>query len=387
MDVWIEMQGLDNKWAVKLMINFLSDKASTFYMKHIALRQHRWTVQKVYEGLFDYCFPPDYKLELQKRLMTAYQGRKPVHNFAQDIEALTKRFPDIPKCQCVQILWDGVQQYIRLEWVKAGCSLESTTWNKLFTRAARYEAAEQLRIKESSRSSNGGRTFKTDKPKYIQKGPYIPPKTEARGFPKKEGESLSKNKPTPRTYRNQLTREELNQLHAEGHCFNCKKEGHDARNCLKSQMATAPKISTGSVRIAKLQELADQKWDVETKLFAITFSMDSNKLDAINQNTHLIKNDLCVPVNTIKVPRPKRKMSRKDENTSHLIETIERTAMLPKDFTQRLPCPIVVEVFVNARYNNVSGNQIESPPTRWCPKRIPYLLQLLAESPILHGFL
>lgn len=337
MDVWIEMQGLDNKWAVKLMINFLSDKASTFYMKHIALRQHRWSVQQVYEGLFDYCFPPDYKLELRKRLMTAYQGRKPVRDFARDIEALTKRFPDIPKRQRIQILWDGVQQYIRLEWVKAGYSPESTTWTKLVTRAARYEAAEQLRIKEIHRNSNGGRTF--DPPQHLnllQKGTTSPNKTETKVSSKKENESGSRDKVAPKKHRNPLTREELNQLRAEGRCFNCKQEGHDARNCPKSQMATAPKISTGSVRIAKLQKLANEKQQMETKLFAI----------AINTN---LNNDLGVVAYAMNVPGQKRKMSRKDENTSHLIENVERTAMQPRDFTRRLPRPIVVEVFVNGK--------------------------------------
>ena len=88
MDTWIEMNGLDNKWAIKLMDNFLSDKASNFYMKHVALRHCHWTIQQVYEGLFDYCFLPDYKLELRKCLMSAYQGRKPIRDFARDLDTL-----------------------------------------------------------------------------------------------------------------------------------------------------------------------------------------------------------------------------------------------------------------------------------------------------------
>jgi len=42
-------------------------------------------------------------------------------------------------------------------------------------------------------------------------------------------------------------------------------------------------------------------------------------------------------------------MSRKDEKTDHLLNGLERTAMLPRDFTRKLPKPIVVEVFINGK--------------------------------------
>jgi hypothetical protein len=44
--------------------------------------------------------------------------------------------------------------------VKAGCSPEDTSWNKLVKRAVQYEAAEQLWKKEISNTSFGGRNFR-----------------------------------------------------------------------------------------------------------------------------------------------------------------------------------------------------------------------------------
>jgi hypothetical protein len=206
MDVWFEMNGLDNKWAVKLMINFLSEKAGTFYMKHVALHRHRWSIKQVYEGLFDYCFPPDYKLELRKRLMNAYQGKRMFRDFARDVEALAKRFPDVPKRQLVQIIWDGAQQFIRLKWIESGYSPESTRWKKLVQKAGRYEAAETLRVKERSKPPFGGRVFEKSETKRDAKTTNAPQRVDQKKtFPKKDANPVKRGQQGPKESRPKLS--------------------------------------------------------------------------------------------------------------------------------------------------------------------------------------
>jgi hypothetical protein len=61
-DTWREWSGISDRMTVKIMVNFMSGKASRFFMKHVALRQKDWTLKSVYEALFNYCFPPDFKL-------------------------------------------------------------------------------------------------------------------------------------------------------------------------------------------------------------------------------------------------------------------------------------------------------------------------------------
>lgn len=63
--VWVKRMGLSNKWAVRLLVNFVKDQASVFYMKHVALKPKKWTLRKIFNALFDYCFPLDYKLQLR----------------------------------------------------------------------------------------------------------------------------------------------------------------------------------------------------------------------------------------------------------------------------------------------------------------------------------
>ncbi|GJJ10378.1 hypothetical protein Clacol_004604 [Clathrus columnatus] len=126
----------------------MTEKASIFYMKYVALKPQKWQLCTILQAVFDYCFPPDYKLQLHHQLMQSFQGSKPFRDFARDTKMLAKHFPDMSKHQIIQIIWDGAQQYICLEWVKAGCSLESTSLSNLIKRAVRYESAELLRKKE-----------------------------------------------------------------------------------------------------------------------------------------------------------------------------------------------------------------------------------------------
>ncbi|KIJ22432.1 hypothetical protein M422DRAFT_277140 [Sphaerobolus stellatus SS14] len=64
----------------------------------------------------------------------------------------------------------------------------------------------------------------------------------------------------------------MNELRAEGRCFNCRKEGHESRNCPDRRSAPSPrtsKVSSSSVRFAKLEKLAEQKREADIKIFGV----------------------------------------------------------------------------------------------------------------------
>ncbi|OSC97146.1 hypothetical protein PYCCODRAFT_1462059 [Trametes coccinea BRFM310] len=87
-DTWAELNGLPDRVIVKLMIQFMKGGASRFFMRHVATRQSDWTVKLLYEALFDYCFPTDYKARLRTRLEQSTQGRSRVRDFVRDIQQL-----------------------------------------------------------------------------------------------------------------------------------------------------------------------------------------------------------------------------------------------------------------------------------------------------------
>ncbi|KAF8988996.1 hypothetical protein BDQ17DRAFT_1434773 [Cyathus striatus] len=80
-DTWSDWNGLSDRLLLRVVVNFMSYKASRFFMKHIATHREDWTIKRLYEALFDYCFPPHFKQELRDQLLNAKQGRNNVRDF------------------------------------------------------------------------------------------------------------------------------------------------------------------------------------------------------------------------------------------------------------------------------------------------------------------
>ncbi|KAJ7917253.1 hypothetical protein B0H13DRAFT_2322505 [Mycena leptocephala] len=155
-DTWAEWNGISDTMTVKIMVNFMGGKASRFFMKHVAMRQKEWTVKSVYEGLFNYCFPPDFKLQLRERLMAATQGTSKVRDFMRDIEALAIRFPDVTERQLKQIFWRGIHQDLRLHLIGKGLDPERNTLKKLSKYTARQESVQEAFNREQRLAANQG---------------------------------------------------------------------------------------------------------------------------------------------------------------------------------------------------------------------------------------
>ena len=72
---WKRLNRLSDEIAITMLNKYVTDKAGVFYMKYVAGKAKRWTLTDLFEGLFDYCFPKDFKSNLRRRLMTASQGK------------------------------------------------------------------------------------------------------------------------------------------------------------------------------------------------------------------------------------------------------------------------------------------------------------------------
>ncbi|KAJ6558849.1 hypothetical protein DFH09DRAFT_1317108 [Mycena vulgaris] len=258
-DTWIELKALTDKLAMKLIVNFMSGTASKFFMDHVSTELKKWTVKHVYRALFNYCFPADFKLRLRKRLMNAYQGKKTVRDFAREIKSLAKRFPDVTERHLVQILWDGVDQYIRVKWLERGMSPEESTLEKLVKWALRFEKSKEA-LDHEKRDWNPkpeGRTWGRFKSRTRGNEPWTPPQedkyeesaakfngkqTGKSGKTNQSSDKPAQNKPKGKSGRtkDKLSPEEMDRMRAEDKCFTCGDVGHQSRNCPQKHQAKAP---------------------------------------------------------------------------------------------------------------------------------------------------
>ena len=75
-DTWVRMMKYWEPTALNLLVKYMSGLASEFFMNYIAGNEKKWTLRKLYEALFDYCFPSDFKDCLRAQLSNAVQGKQ-----------------------------------------------------------------------------------------------------------------------------------------------------------------------------------------------------------------------------------------------------------------------------------------------------------------------
>ncbi|KAI0704832.1 hypothetical protein BC835DRAFT_1302798 [Cytidiella melzeri] len=239
-DTWVELNALPERLALKVIVNFLNGKARKFFMTHVATRQHKWTVPLLYEALFDYCFPEDFKLRLRERLMKSTQG---IHT----------------------IFWKGIRMELRLHLIEKGKDPETTPLENLVKHVSRKEkalAAKRLEERDFTGKSSARQGAKKGSRSETQHTFQPRPDCFERAKPK--------GKDTPKI----LTKEEREKCRAEGRCFSCKELGHELQNCPDWKHAKAPRMSSSSIRFEKLDRLAEtiQKNDVNVSAVRVDFN-------------------------------------------------------------------------------------------------------------------
>ncbi|KAJ3480573.1 hypothetical protein NLI96_g8248 [Meripilus lineatus] len=289
-DTWLELNGIDDKLALRVVKPFMSGQAAKFFMKHIATEVHKWTMKKLYAALFNYCFPTDFKEMLREQLMGAQQGTSKVRDFIRDLETLAARFADITDMQLTQIFWGGIHQYLRLYLIEKGKNPEVTKLSTLVKYATRKENAMEAKCREEKAfTGRHGRTWgrfqsRTTGPEPIkpaeqhhngQKGNN--PSKSSTETKEKTHQNRPKEQKPPRP--NKLSKEERDRLRAEGKCFNCKETGHESRNCPKRKTAKAPTIQAGSIRFNNIEKLAKKARDTEVGVASAQFDPEHLETD------------------------------------------------------------------------------------------------------------
>ncbi|TFY57697.1 hypothetical protein EVJ58_g6867 [Rhodofomes roseus] len=294
-ETWRELHGLDDRLTLKIIVNFMSDKPSKFFMQHVAMHQREWTLRTLYEALFEYCFPSDFKRKLRDRLMGAKQGRgQKVRDFVRELEKLASRFPDVTGRQLVQIFWSGVHQYLRLYLIERGLDPEVNTIDKMVKHAKRREDSYLAQLHEDREFEgkvagrkwgrfqnrvNGPQPYKA-KDDTSKRSDSVEAKNvnigKSKGnVPRQDGKSSSKpSKSSSHEKRPpKLSREERDRLRAEGRCFECKDTGHEARNCPLRKKAKAPSVQASSVRFADIDRLAAKARDAAIAVNSVSVNI------------------------------------------------------------------------------------------------------------------
>ena len=149
-NTWIRLTKYCKPMALNLLVTYPMGTAGGFFMSFIAGCKDTWSIWAMYEALFDYCFPPDFKDRLHTQLSNAFQGKCQIRDFVRDIEKLVSCFLDVNKWAVIQAFCNGIHQSIHLRLIKWGISPEHTSLERIVCKAISIEASKEAYNREVS---------------------------------------------------------------------------------------------------------------------------------------------------------------------------------------------------------------------------------------------
>ncbi|KAG8727193.1 hypothetical protein FRC11_013721, partial [Ceratobasidium sp. 423] len=281
-ETWREDTGFEDHEAVRHIKSFLKDKAANFYMLHVAPDATQYTLTLVFQGLFDYCFPPDSQAQIRREFNNLTQSDRSIRDFYRELCKIQRRLADINDTAVAVRMWEGAHSYIRVEWARNGYSAEHNSPEELEESGIRFENAETIRRDEENRSNDRRVTFEDTESEYYTSNEEENNEEENREDGDTE-HSPSENKmdigykeypkkeKVPR-----LSPEEFAEYRATGKCFFCYEIGHIARDCPKRSFARNKGISSSAVSFARIHTL-EAAAEAARSVYSVAFNFEPTK--------------------------------------------------------------------------------------------------------------
>lgn len=248
--------------------NYLSGRAYDFYANTVAENPRKWSKPRdFFIGLFNYCFPMDFRLQIRAKLEKYRQYERTVRDYAHGLHSLMRLAGhSVEDQESVIRLWNGLNISIQESLWDHKLSPLVNSWDEVLREAEFIEASR--RVKEGMRERN--RTSTTSSGTYRRRSPLnrdrrshrhrhrkppnrreqsASPKRDQRGpthtmHPRLPRHNLSRNNRNrsrqqqrdrggraSRTQPSHLSDEKRAELQAQGKCFICEETGHFSRNC------------------------------------------------------------------------------------------------------------------------------------------------------------
>jgi len=274
---------------------FLKGKALNFYTQRGEMYETQWSLKTFFNQLFDYCFPPNYRMNLREKLENANQHSDHlVSQYAHHIQELFGMLGNVAVEDQVVKLWKGLKPKIQEGLWRDKLNPDHSTWDEVLEQAVRIEMAikavksigqkknPNTKQPEKNEKSQSSRPFKGNK---FQVGNQSG-NPENKGEPNTQGEGSSKKGQTnnskqnkdrsrfksanpnakanqgERNYKHQgkqvnSNNQKPNPDHSGLTCYNCGETGHISRNCptgnvVSHQGTKPPGAANYSVEISAL---------------------------------------------------------------------------------------------------------------------------------------
>ncbi|EPQ49925.1 hypothetical protein GLOTRDRAFT_134456 [Gloeophyllum trabeum ATCC 11539] len=242
---YVEDGRLEKEKQVRYISRYLDGKAYDYY--NIVSADGARDLEKFLKGLFDYCFPVNFRDQLRAKLNRCYQDNRTVKEYIFELTELINMVGTYSKRERVVKLWKGLNKPIQAKLWEKELDPDSSSWAEVEKWANRFEvslatsntAKERPKDDRSSkhspvkpstpahaaRASDGGRSNNNRLNHAHKKWPS--PTGRTNSYSNTAGGGRSQDRPA----RPQMSEREKAKLRAAGKCFRCKEPGHLSRNC------------------------------------------------------------------------------------------------------------------------------------------------------------
>ncbi|KAG8725309.1 hypothetical protein FRC09_002671 [Ceratobasidium sp. 395] len=350
----------DEEETINHVILFMTDKAGTYYMDNVAPKPWEYDFNKLTIKLFEHCFPPDINVRLRRRFTGLKQTDQGLKDFIRALQKYQRRLSGLTDKQVARRIWEGAHSYLKIEWAKAGYSANKNTVEELEELGIQFKMAEKIRkAKEDKRKQRDNKDNKLqhpNRPAYRGESSTESNKitytksNKSNCTPRSNEKKDWKNKRNPKLGL-QLTKEQMDQYHTAGRCFNCSEVGHTARDCPKRNQTRPTGLSTSSIRFAHIEELDNKHRGLEINHIHVDSESDYGNYEVYSEEEEeeeeedayslekKIKDqiDAYIELYATKVKKSKERGE------------LERNAAMPNDFERKVARAIIVEMFVNGK--------------------------------------
>ncbi|RXW23890.1 hypothetical protein EST38_g1941 [Candolleomyces aberdarensis] len=128
---------------VSIASNFLSGRGYDFYARRVANHPQDWSLKRFFSEMFDFIFPPDFRLRLRDEIARKRQDANSVMEYVYELEELFNVVGDFDEQAKVVKLWTGFRQSIQSGLWLERLNPELSDWESVKRAAMVIEMSEQ----------------------------------------------------------------------------------------------------------------------------------------------------------------------------------------------------------------------------------------------------
>ncbi|KAG0697909.1 hypothetical protein DFH29DRAFT_878387 [Suillus ampliporus] len=158
---WKDRARLTTSQSLRMLGKYLSGQAYRFYECNILDLQKAYSLTEFFEQLFDYVFPPDFRMQQRQKFTECHQEHKQsVRDYLRRLRTLADMAGDVDEQEMVRQFWMNCQPYIKASLVDKGYEPNTTNENGRRRDRPRQESRQERRTNQGERPRKSPETLR-----------------------------------------------------------------------------------------------------------------------------------------------------------------------------------------------------------------------------------